>query len=248
MGNLAVSGLIFIGAFTIGLVFWLVFVTDGTYLGKPAVRFLYQRFARVWNLDERHGRSRGAANSSLLPQLRAAIKQISQPQVLDLATGTGRVPLLIAAEPGFDGHVTGVDFSRNMLARGSAILRSKGFEDKVDLIEGDASALAMADDCFDLVTCIEAPLVNEKKVLKEALRVLKPGGTLIYSKHSDNWGRMLPGKSLNIKGIRRFLTGLAVGDVRVEAWQKSQDLVIARKAQRQVSTSTVRVGSLPQGG
>lgn len=93
-------------------------------------------------------------------------------RVLDLACGTGDFTLLCRAG-GAD--VTGVDFSRGMLA--AAVVRS-GTTD--GWVQGDALALPLADGTFTAAVSGFAlrNFVAIPPVLAELARVLKPGGRL----------------------------------------------------------------------
>src|SRR3972149_2550803 len=77
-----------------------------------------------------------------------------RPRVLDVATGTGRVPLTLVADPAFDGTVVAVDLSRRMLREAARALNSRSR--CVFLSRQDGSRLAFGDDAFDAVSCLEA--------------------------------------------------------------------------------------------
>ena len=92
--------------------------------------------------------------------------------VLDVATGTG----LVAARLLQAGHrVTGLDQSPDMLA-----VARKRFGDRVELVEGSADALPLADASFDHLTFTYLlRYVDEPgAVLRELARVVRPGGTI----------------------------------------------------------------------
>jgi demethylmenaquinone methyltransferase/2-methoxy-6-polyprenyl-1,4-benzoquinol methylase len=92
--------------------------------------------------------------------------------VLDVATGTGLVAALLLEA----GHpVTGLDQSPEMLAEAR-----RRFDDAVSLVEASAESLPFADATFDHLTVtyllryVDAPA----EVLRELVRVVKPGGTV----------------------------------------------------------------------
>ena len=96
--------------------------------------------------------------------------------VLDVATGTGFTVLAFA--PSVE-TVIGLDVSPGMLEQA----RRQAGERKVAnavFQEGEAEALPFPDGSFDIVTCRIAPhhFLSIEKFLKEAARVLKPGGRL----------------------------------------------------------------------
>lgn len=94
----------------------------------------------------------------------------NNPQILDVATGTGDLAHAMAAIPG--SRVTGVDLSANMLT----IARKK--YPSVTFREGYAEKLAFESSSFDIVSAGFGArnFENLLQGLKEFNRVLKPGG------------------------------------------------------------------------
>ncbi len=101
----------------------------------------------------------------------------AEPRVLDLATGTGDLALLIARRHP-DARVVGVDPSRNMLAIGAAKVEKAGLAERVEMQEGDAHHLPFDDDTFDAATiAFGIRNVPDRALgLRELARVTKPGG------------------------------------------------------------------------
>src|SRR3954454_2063410 len=94
----------------LAFLYWLIVVGEGTYLGRSAVRLIYQLGAGVY--DQARINVIASDEVVLLPLLRAALAH--KPRVLDVATGTARVPLLLAAQPWFDGAIDGLDLTPAM--------------------------------------------------------------------------------------------------------------------------------------
>lgn len=96
-------------------------------------------------------------------------------RVLDLGCGTGVLTKALAAQ-GFD--TTGVDISRAMLEK----IQPDSPGDRITLVEGNVFALPFEDARFDgIVTRWVIPHFRDwPLILKEAARVLKPGGTLVF--------------------------------------------------------------------
>jgi demethylmenaquinone methyltransferase/2-methoxy-6-polyprenyl-1,4-benzoquinol methylase len=98
-------------------------------------------------------------------------------RVLDLCCGTGDMTAaLLAQRPPDARHITGLDFSAQMLDRA----RSKYNAANVTWVEGDAMHLPYADSSFDLITAAFGfrNLTNYAAGLAEIHRVLAPGGRL----------------------------------------------------------------------
>ena len=101
-------------------------------------------------------------------------------RVLDLATGTADFALT-AASFFPTARITGVDFSRDMLALAREKTRRAGCQDRVTFQAGDAAALPCADACFDVVLCGFGfrNFPRRREALREVARVLAPGGTAV---------------------------------------------------------------------
>jgi demethylmenaquinone methyltransferase/2-methoxy-6-polyprenyl-1,4-benzoquinol methylase len=97
-------------------------------------------------------------------------------RALDLCCGTGDVAFALAAK---GARVVGLDFSESMLE--VARKRSQSNPFPVDLVQGDAEALAFDDNSFDIVTISYGlrNLTDAKAGLAEMFRVAKPGGRLL---------------------------------------------------------------------
>ncbi|MDE1846115.1 MAG: ubiquinone/menaquinone biosynthesis methyltransferase [Candidatus Micrarchaeota archaeon] len=97
--------------------------------------------------------------------------------VLDIATGTGNVALLLAKKYK-DYRIVGIDFNKEMLE--IAREKSKGLRN-VRYVNGDVESLKMKSNSFDVVMLAFALGTFEDlpKALSEMKRVLKPGGKLI---------------------------------------------------------------------
>ena len=213
--------------------YWLIVVGEGTYLGRSAVRLIYQLGAGVY--DQARANVTASDEAVLLPLLRAALAGAPGPRVLDVATGTARVPLLLAAQPWFDGAIDGLDLTPAMLARAQAKIAVAGLGRRVALHQGDAGSLPWPDDSFDLVVSLEALefFPRPRRALAEMSRVLKPGGALIVSKYPDLWARTLPFKGVTRRGLTRLLERLGLAEIAIREWQLGHyELVTAHKVVR----------------
>jgi ubiquinone/menaquinone biosynthesis C-methylase UbiE len=101
-------------------------------------------------------------------------------RMLDLGTGPGHIPLLVCdAVPGCT--VTGIDLSREMLAIAERRRLASPHAGRITYRLADAKALPFADATFDAVfsNTILHHIPDPRPFLREAARVLRPGGALL---------------------------------------------------------------------
>ena len=97
--------------------------------------------------------------------------------VLDLGCGTGVASRAIARRPGFAGKVIGIDRSPYLSAGATRLAREEGLGN-VEFRTGDSHSLGLADAAFDAVVAhtLLSHVEDQRAVLKEIARVVKPGG------------------------------------------------------------------------
>ncbi len=97
-------------------------------------------------------------------------------KVLDVCTGTGKLAALLSREVGAQGSVVGADFCEEMLDVARKRLSSKA--PGISFVLSDAKALTFDDNAFDVVTVAFGMrnIFDTSIALREAYRVLKPGG------------------------------------------------------------------------
>lgn len=107
---LVVAALVIVAA----VIYWLFVIAEGAYFGPKIVILLYdwsaKSYDRIKDVSPVDEAERLAL--PLLGQLGGTI----HPLVLDVATGTGRLPLALLRQPDFAGRVIGTDLSARMLA------------------------------------------------------------------------------------------------------------------------------------
>lgn len=210
------------------LAYWQIVLAEGAYLGPHAVRLIYSLGASHYDTLRAPGQAE--ADAALVALLAEALAGEPQPTILDVATGTGRVPLLLASEPAFAGALAALDLTPPMLA--VARRKAQACATPVGWVVGEASRLPWPDSCFDLVTCLEALeyFPRPRQALTAMARVLRPGGALLLSKWPDGWARLLPGRALAKAALLRELSALGLVDLAVRPWQHGHyELVFARK-------------------
>ncbi len=107
-------------------------------------------------------------------------------RVLDVATGTGIIPLLAAERIGANGKIIGIDISEEMLAVARQKLPPVS---NLQFQIGDAENLDFPDKSFDAVLCASSLffIPEMSAALKEARRVLKPNGVVGFNSFSPNF-------------------------------------------------------------
>ncbi|MGW6130903.1 class I SAM-dependent methyltransferase [Cellulomonas sp. NPDC055163] len=142
------------------------------------------------------------AERRLLGEQRTWATSRASGAVLELAVGTGlNLPLYPAAVT----RVLGVDLSAAMLDRARARVRDLGLGDRVELRQGDVQGLDVPDGTVDTVLATYAlcTVPDPGAALREARRVLRPGGRLVLVEHG-------PASSRWARAVQRVLDPLAV--------------------------------------
>ena len=115
--------------------------------------------------------SLGCGNPTALAELKAG------ETVLDLGSGGGIDVLLSARRVGPSGKAYGLDMTDEMLALANANKRKAGAEN-VEFLKGELENIPLPDNSVDVVisNCVINLSADKDQVLREAFRVLKPGG------------------------------------------------------------------------
>jgi SAM-dependent methyltransferase len=152
--------------------------------------------------------------------------------VLDLGSGGGIDVLLSARRVGPDGKVYGLDMTDEMLALARENQRRAGATN-VEFLKGDIEHIPLPDGSVDVIisNCVINLSSDKPQVLREAFRVLKPGGRFAVSdvvvrgsvpeeirRSVELWVGCVAG-ALEEDEYRRLLESAGFVDVGLEPWR-----------------------------
>ena len=142
--------------------------------------WLSERSARLYDVGVEFlfGGTADVMRRMAIPPVVDAVRDKARPRILDVGCGTGRFLLQLSrALP--SAKLYGLDMSGPYLLEASALLAGTD----ASFMAENAEALPLADEQFDAVTSVylfhELPADARRRVMREARRVLVPGGRFV---------------------------------------------------------------------
>ena len=197
--------------------------------GDPITSNLYGNEEMGSVPDTAVAASLGCGNPTALIELQAG------QTVLDLGSGGGIDVLLSAKRVGPAGKVHGLDMTDQMLALARENQRKAGATN-VEFLKGEIEHIPLPDNSVDVIisNCVINLSADKPQVLREAFRVLKPGGRFAVSdvvvrgevpaavrKSMELWVGCVAG-ALHEDDYRRYLADAGFESVDVEPWRVYQ--------------------------
>jgi SAM-dependent methyltransferase len=194
--------------------------------GDPITSNLYSEAETQGLPAEAVAVSLGCGNPTALLQLEAG------QTVLDLGSGGGIDVLLSAKRVGATGKVYGLDMTDEMLALARENQRKAGATN-VEFLKGTIEAIPLPDQSVDVIisNCVINLSTDKEAVLREAFRVLRPGGRFAVSdvvvrgqvpaavrRSMELWVGCIAG-ALEEREYDAMLRAAGFADVEVEPWR-----------------------------
>lgn len=189
----------------------------------PITSNLYELSEQAGLPAEAIAASLGCGNPTALAELKAG------ETVLDLGSGGGIDVLLSARRVGPTGKAYGLDMTDEMLALANENKQKAGAEN-VEFLKGEIEHIPLPDNSVDVIisNCVVNLSGDKPRVIREAFRVLKPGGRFAVSdvvvngdvppdirKNMELWIGCVAG-ALEQAEFRQLLAGAGFTNVDIE--------------------------------
>lgn len=144
-------------------------------LDAEAVRRAYRRWAHIYDAVF------GPVSAIARRRAVRAVNWLPGTRVLEVGVGTG----LALAGYAADKRVTGIDLSKEMLARARKRLKEEPLPNVEAVLEMDAEAMSFPDHTFDIAVAmfVASVVPHPRRLVAEMRRVVRPGGRLLFMNH-----------------------------------------------------------------
>jgi ubiquinone/menaquinone biosynthesis C-methylase UbiE len=159
----------------------------------------------------------------------AIAKNFSPAGVLDIGSGTGRLARALLPLDQFEGRLVCLEPSARMTRHALEISASK----QADWVRAWAMPLPFRSQSFDIVVSLEMMefVPDQTGVIQEMIRVLQPGGWLLLTNRIGFESRLIVGKTQSSQSLLMRLKALGLEDIEQFPWQRSYDIIWARRPQ-----------------
>jgi ubiquinone/menaquinone biosynthesis C-methylase UbiE len=152
---------------------------------------------------------------------------LTDPLVLDVGAGTGRLAKGLFQLPGFKAKIICLEPSVKM----GKIGRNRTPDHSAEWVRAWSVPLPFPSGSFDLVSSLEILefTPDPRETLAEMARVLRPDGYLLVTNRIGREARWILGKTFSRKEFPSILEAAGFDMVEVFPWQVTYDLVWARR-------------------
>lgn len=151
-------------------------------------------------------------------------------KILDIATGTGVIPIKLIKTFGSDHNIHGLDITHSMLIHANRNLDTTEYRELINLTCASAMNMPYSKKSFDLIFCgLATHHMNVKLLLEESYRILQRGGQLAFADVGSTKLWQFPG----VKWILRFLAFCyyAISEGLNRAWAEASAVSNVRTAE-----------------
>lgn len=206
---------------------WELWICEGAHLGQRIVVWLYdltapyyegiKQFDPDW---EKHFLGEPVAGVA---------KGFAPADILDIGSGTGRLARALLPLEEFNGRLVCLEPSACMIRQALEIPAST----KAEWVRAWSSPLPFGPQSFDIVVSLEMLefVPDQSALIREMVRVLRPGGWLLVTNRIGREARMIFGKTQPTHKLMDRLTEAGLVAIERFPWQRTYDIIWARRTQ-----------------